>query len=109
MSELKSIKLKPAEVVESVEVVEAVVESIETVAEMPVESTEMLFEKHTQNFKVWQIVDALGAKVIELLAETKPKEFDNIEYKLATLESLAEIYNPKIGATLREIAADLKG
>lgn len=59
--------------------------------------------------KVWQIVDEMGNKIARLLAENKAKQIENIDYKIATLESLADIYNPKISATLREIAADLRG
>lgn len=73
---------------------------------------EMMPPKHAmtpESFKIWQIVDEAGAKMLELLKEKQTKPIENIDYKIDTLESLADIYNPKIGATLREIAADLRG
>ena len=65
----------------------------------------------TENFAIWQMVDEMGAKIVNLLAvsKTTPKRIDDIEYKIETLESLAQIYNPKISATLRQIAVDLRG
>jgi predicted DNA-binding protein (UPF0251 family)/predicted transcriptional regulator len=59
--------------------------------------------------KLWQIIDEAAEKFAKLLAENKAKPIENIEYKIATLESLADIYNPKISATLREIVLDLRG
>ena len=63
---------------------------------------------NTDNFKIWELIDEMGAKFANLLAESKSKPIENIDYKIATLESLADIYNPKISATLREIVADLR-
>lgn len=58
---------------------------------------------------IWKIVEQAGADFIEILNSKKAKPIENIDYKIATLESLADIYNPKISATLREIVADLRG
>ena len=65
---------------------------------------------NTDNFKVWQIIDDMGEKFVELLSQSKAKPIENIDYKIATLNLLADtdIYNQKISATLRAIAADLR-
>jgi DNA-binding Lrp family transcriptional regulator len=76
------------------------------------ETEETIAFKHEmtpESFQIWQIVDEAGAKFKQLLEQKQAKQIENIDYKLATLESLADIYNTKISATLREIAADLRG
>jgi len=88
---------------EEIELTEEEIEAFEMPPTMP--------PKHSmtpESFQIWQIVDEAGAKMIELLKAKQAKPIDNIDYKIATLESLADIYNPKISATLREIAADLR-
>jgi hypothetical protein len=61
-----------------------------------------------ETFDVFQLTDNLASSFISLMQSKKEKPIENIDYKIATLESLADIYNPKISATLREIAADLR-
>lgn len=66
-------------------------------------------EMEIGTFEVFQLTDNLASSFIELMQAKQAKPIENIDYKIATLESLADIYNPKISATLREIAADLRG
>lgn len=95
----------------------AVDSEMETTAPLEIELTTGIesFEipKHakmnTENFKVWQIVDDMGEKLIELISQSKAKPIENIDHKIAVLENLADWINPKHGATLREIAVDLRG
>ena len=68
-----------------------------------------LSEMEIGTFEVFQLTDNLASSFIKLMQSKQAKPIQNIDYKIATLESLAEIYNPKISATLREIAADLRG
>lgn len=68
-----------------------------------------LKKMNPDEFQIWKIVDQAGTDFIEILNNKKAKPIDNIEYKIQTLESLADIYNTKISATLREIAIDLRG
>lgn len=121
LSEIKSVKM-PVEVKTNVQPVEPVavenaateIDDFETRfpfsgVEIDEFETPKTAKLSTDNFAVWKIVDDAGSKFIELLADLKPKQIENIDYKIATLESLADIYNPKISATLREIALDLRG
>lgn len=63
-----------------------------------------------KNFVIRKAVDDAAEIIISHYESLITKrEIDNFDYKIATLESLADIYNPKISATLREIAADLRG
>lgn len=95
-------------------VVEMLVATDEPVVKesLTTETEETVAFKHEMtpdSFQIWQIVDEAGAKFKQLLEQKQAKPIENMDYKIATLESLAEIYNPKIGATLLEIAADLRG
>lgn len=75
-----------------------------------IETTEMpLKEMEIGTFEVFQLTDNLASSFIKLMQSKQAKPIENIDYKIATLESLADIYNPKISATLREIVADLRG
>lgn len=82
--------------------IEVVTEEI-TATEIPINKMEL------ETFDVFQLTDNLASSFIKLIQSRQAKSIDNIDYKIATLESLADIYNPKISATLREIAADLRG
>lgn len=75
-----------------------------------IETTEMpLKEMEIGTFEVFQLTNNLASSFIKLMQSKQAKPIENIDYKIATLESLADIYNPKISATLREIVADLRG
>jgi hypothetical protein len=123
MNEIKSVK-KPVEVKNEVIVAEnlcageitecePLANDIEVTDEEVAEFKlpEMMPPKHSmtpESFLVWQIVDDAGGRFMELLNTKKAKPIENIDYKIATLESLADISNAKISATLREIATDLR-
>ena len=81
---------------------EVVTEEI-TATEIPINKMEL------ETFDVFQLTDNLASSFIKLIQSKQAKSIENIDYKIATLESLADIYNPKISATLREIAIDLRG
>lgn len=61
------------------------------------------------NFKVWEMLDRFGEEFSKLLNEKPKLIVENKEYKIKTLESLSELYNTKIGKTLKDIAQDLRG
>jgi DNA-binding MarR family transcriptional regulator len=103
---------------QTVEVVAVDKDDISTIVEILAESepvtdeikaTEIPINKmELETFDVFQLTDNLASSFISLMQSKKEKPIENIDYKIATLESLADIYNPKISATLREIAADLR-
>jgi hypothetical protein len=114
LSTLKSPLTQTVETpVETVEAAPIIEESALTQIEEPVVNesltTEIPINKmELETFDVFQLTDNLASSFISLMQSKKEKPIENIDYKIATLESLADIYNPKISATLREIAADLR-
>lgn len=123
LAEIKSVQMPEKSpltqnektVVETAEAAPIVTESVlaqivvESVLPEPEETVALKHEMTPDSFQIWQIVDEAGVKFKQLLEQKQAKPIENIEYKIATLESLADILNSKHSATLRQIAADLRG
>lgn len=80
---------------------------IETASDLEVKKP--LNELELFTFEVCQLTDGLASSFIKLMQSKQAKPVENIDYKVETLHYLADILNSKHSATLREIAADLRG
>ena len=108
LSELKSVALADKSKTVCVEVVSDEPGTTPVVSDK-IENV-IIKDLNPQNFAIHK---AINNAVEIIISHYEPlitkREIYNFDYKIATLEALADTHNSKIGATLREIASDLRG